>query len=153
MWVRLEGPGGLLGWAEQALDNSSNNFERGQTDVFFLQVPFDRDCGVPISKVRAARGLIWERSGKAGPWLVVICAPAWASLPAALALQCRPISINNVRKPFGVKATHGGSRSWTVFSEHQRVNAVPYVTCTLRCSSRWSAAPPACWAATGTWTG
>lgn len=53
VWVQVHGPNGMLNGAEIALDNSKNNFERNNCDTFFFDFPEDKDCGTPISKVRA----------------------------------------------------------------------------------------------------
>ncbi|KXZ56858.1 hypothetical protein GPECTOR_1g774 [Gonium pectorale] len=56
VWVQVYGPNGLLNGAEISLDNSSNNFERGALDQFFLEFPEDKDCGTPITRLVVERG-------------------------------------------------------------------------------------------------
>lgn len=51
--LSLYGPEGkLLSDKPLPLENSSNNFERGREDIFMLEVPAAKDCGLPLSKVR-----------------------------------------------------------------------------------------------------
>ncbi|KAJ9526209.1 hypothetical protein QJQ45_009677 [Haematococcus lacustris] len=55
VFIQVWGPQGMLGGSEQHLDNSRDNFEAGRTDTFLLDIPRDKDCGTPITRVRAAR--------------------------------------------------------------------------------------------------
>lgn len=48
---QIWGPNGMVGGSEHLLDNSKNNFERGKTDTFVLEVPKEKDCGTPVQKV------------------------------------------------------------------------------------------------------
>ncbi len=51
VFITVSGPKGQLGLGELALANSSDAFERGQVDEFFLELPAEQDCGAPITKV------------------------------------------------------------------------------------------------------
>ena len=53
--VQIWGPKGMLGGSEIPLDNSKNNFERGEVDTFLLDFPKERDCGYPLEKVWGGR--------------------------------------------------------------------------------------------------
>jgi len=48
--VQIWGPKGMLGGSEIPLDNSKDNFERGEVDVFMLDIDKERDCGYPLEK-------------------------------------------------------------------------------------------------------
>lgn len=56
VFITIQGPTGMLGLGEIALSNSKNNFERNQTDEFFVEVPSAQDCGTPINAIMMERG-------------------------------------------------------------------------------------------------
>ena len=50
--ISLYGPEGKqLNDKPIPLENSSNNFERGREDIFMVEVPTAKDCGLPLTKV------------------------------------------------------------------------------------------------------
>ncbi|GFH12272.1 uncharacterized protein HaLaN_07922, partial [Haematococcus lacustris] len=55
VFIQVWGPQGLLGGSEQHLDNSRDNFEAGRTDTFLLDIPRDKDCGTPITRLVVER--------------------------------------------------------------------------------------------------